>query len=314
MTKWAASASLSPSLVKQSWFFLPFYTVNVWNTSCSRHLDEPSRCSLRGKMRSTRTDPSQVLLVVKSSLTPNTCDGTVLKLPFYGAEKISKCLTQSNYRLGTPYYWCTISPVNYTQTPLLFLSSGPSARAAEGFPSTWFNIQITDSHCLKRSDGCRCVTRSSASVCCSSSCWTGRAISPSAGVDDFPQLSADDVYRRVKSALTRWRSCREKHGLCSLNVFKKKLAGAFFPSLTDWWMCKGSFFPPACLQTDGDATLPQHKPFISPIQKYKSGSFPHSFGCKSVTIKHPQVEVLCGGGVKDLSAKNRQENKQGDIL
>lgn len=129
-----------PLLWSRAGSFCLFYTVNVWNTSCSRHLDEPSRCALRGKMRSTRTDPSQVLLVVKRSLTPNTCDGTVLKLPFYGAEKISKCLTQSNYRLGTPYYWCTISPVNYTQTPLLFLSSGPSARAAEGFPSTWFNI------------------------------------------------------------------------------------------------------------------------------------------------------------------------------
>lgn len=38
-------------------FFLPFYTMNVWNTSCFRHLDEPSRCALRGKMRSTSTDP-----------------------------------------------------------------------------------------------------------------------------------------------------------------------------------------------------------------------------------------------------------------
>lgn len=82
-------------------------------------------------------------------------------------------------------------------------------------------------------------------------------------------------------------------GLCSLNVFLKKCQVLF--SLIDRLMdVQRFFFPPACLQTDGDATFQQHKPFISPIQKYKNGSFPHSFRCRSVTIKHPQVEVLCG--------------------
>lgn len=139
----------------------------------------------------------------------------------------------------------------------------------------------------------------------------------------LPQISAkNDLCGGERSHVKRTSCCLhvmdemqgKMTGFCTLNVFNK-MSGAFFPSVTDWRICKWFFFPPAYLQWWRCDILQQHKPFISPIQKkYKSRIVPHSFCCRSATIKHPQVEVLCGG-VKNLCvwSKLRKKNN-GDIL
>lgn len=134
------------------------------------------------------------------------------------------------------------------------------------------------------------------------SCWTA--------VSQFettlsPQISANnDVYGEDRSHVRRTSSClhtmdetsSKMTGFCSLNVLNK-ISDAFFFYLSDRVTDLQMVLFPDCLFADWWRcdTLQQHKPFISPIQKkYKSRIVPHSFCCRFVTIKHPQVGALCG--------------------
>lgn len=159
----------------------------------------------------------------------------------------------------------------------------------------------------------------SASSC---SCWTGRASRVSRCERRlFPQKPANNrVSRGDRSCVKRTSCClhtmdeisSETLGFCCLNVWNK-MSGAFF---SPRWQMKDlqMVLLPACLFADWHSSATHTLYFThSQVQKLDCS---HSFSCRCVTIKYPQVELLCFGGVKNCvcvfvakTEKRKQNNK-----
>lgn len=95
------SAPLHHPLLWAVFFFFPFSTVNLWNTSCFTHLDGPPRCAHRRRIRSTRLNPSRVpLFLFNAEYVRRHC----VKAAVSWRGKDFQRLTQGHYCLRMPYY------------------------------------------------------------------------------------------------------------------------------------------------------------------------------------------------------------------